>query len=116
MSTAPLLSQLESFLSLTNKREQIISRNMANVDTPGFRTQDMDFGRELSRAMAAPGEGELHVATHTVRGLPERPDGNDVDLDRESLLLAESQLQYQMGTQLMKAQFHQLLTAINGDK
>jgi len=36
------------------------------------------------------------------------------NLDRESTLLAQSQLQFQMGTQLVKSQFHQLLSAING--
>ena len=37
-------------------------------------------------------------------------------MDRESLLLSETQLQYQVGTQLLKQRFHQLLTAINSDK
>jgi flagellar basal-body rod protein FlgB len=47
-----------------------------------------------------------------VEGLPERPDGNNVNVDRESLLLSQTQLQYQMGVQLIKAEFHKLLTAI----
>jgi flagellar basal-body rod protein FlgB len=47
-----------------------------------------------------------------VEGLPERPDGNNVNVDRESMLLAQTQLQYQMGVQLIKSEFHRLLTAI----
>jgi flagellar basal-body rod protein FlgB len=47
-----------------------------------------------------------------VEGLPERPDGNDVNIDRESLVLSQTQLQYQMGVQLIKEEFHRLLTAI----
>ena len=56
----------------------------------------------------------LHRPVVNVKGLLERPDGNNVNLDRESLLLAQTQLQYQMGIQLVKSQFHQLLSAING--
>ena len=118
----PLLSTLETYLKLTNTRAQAISSNMANVDTPGYRTRDINFESELRRATAmAPMEtadntGTVHFApvVREVPGLLERPDGNNVNLDREGLLLAESQLQYQLGVQLNKGQFHQILSAING--
>lgn len=116
MPTMPVTSMLEQFLSLTTKREGMIASNMANVDTPGYRTQDMDFQRELSKAMDQTPGGQLQVTSHTVNGLMQRPDGNDVDMDRESMLLSESQLQFQFGTQLLKHQFHEMLSAINGDK
>jgi flagellar basal-body rod protein FlgB len=44
----------------------------------------------------------------------ERPDGNNVNLDREGLLMAQTQLQYELGIQLIKSDFHQTLSAING--
>lgn len=113
---ANILSQLESYLSVTNQRETVIASNMANIDTPGYRAKDIDFQHELARAMAAPEGAAPTAAVRNVQGLLERPDGNNVDVDRESLELAETQLQYQMGTQLIKDKFHQLLTAINGDE
>ncbi len=113
MSTMPLLSQLEHFLSITNKRETVITANMANIDTPGYKTQDIDFQQALTEAMQHADGPSAHVNVRKVRGLLERPDGNNVDVDRESLLLSETQLQYQLGSQLIKAQFHQLLSAIN---
>ena len=116
MSTPPVLSQLQTFLSLTNRRQSVIASNMANVDTPGYRTQDIRFEQELHKAMTAPETASTSTAAHAVSGLLERPDGNNVDLDRESLLLSESQLQYQLGTQLLKQRFHQLLTAINSNQ
>lgn len=116
MANVSILSQLESYLSLTNQRETVIASNMANVDTPGYRTKDVDFQHELSRAMAAPEGTSPHVAVQDVSGLLERPDGNNVDIDREAMKLSEVQLQYQMGTQLMKDRFHQIMTAINGDE
>ncbi len=119
MATTPLIpSSLERFLSLSSNREQTIASNMANVDTPGYRTRDLNFQHEMARAsMTDMSTGEnvaLQPAVQQVQGLLERPDGNNVNLDRESLLLAQSQLQYQMGIQLVKANFHQLLSAING--
>lgn len=117
-TTPPMLEQLETFLSLTNRRQTVIASNMANIDTPGYRTEDVDFGKEMQKAMQSPdaaAQGSLHVAVHTVPGLMERPDGNNVNMDRESTLLAESQLQYQVATQLLKQRFHQMLAAINSN-
>jgi flagellar basal-body rod protein FlgB len=129
---APLLSTLENYLKLTTSREQTIAANMANVDTPGYRTQDINFQGEMNKAMnlatspsgtfsesIAGDAGSLQNAQFSpivqqVSGLLERPDGNNVSLDREGLLLAQSQLQYQVGVQLVKNHFHQLLSAISG--
>ena len=116
MPNISVSSQLENYLSLTNRRETVIASNMANVDTPGYRTKDIDFQGQLARAMSAQEGSAIAVPVHDVRGLIERPDGNNVDVDRESLLLSEAQLQYQVGTQLMKDRFHQLLSAINGEQ
>lgn len=119
----PLLSTLESYLKLTTAREQAISANMANVDTPGYHTHDIDFQGELNKAIndaeytsSPDGEQTFHLtpAAREVPGLIERPDGNNVSLDREGLLMSETQLQYQIGIQLVKHHFHGILSAING--
>ena len=120
--TTPLLSTLESYLKLTTRREQAISANMANVDTPGYHTRDINFDSELKRAMSGvlsqseDGTGSVQISpvVREVQGLMERPDGNNVSLDREGLLMSETQLQYQIGVQLIKHQFHQILSAISG--
>ena len=113
MPDISVFSQLEQFLSVTNKRETVISANMANIDTPGYQTQDIDFQQALNQAMTHAESETVHVNIRKVRGLLERPDGNNVDMDRESLLLSEAQLQYQLGSQLLKGEFHQMLAAIN---
>jgi len=120
--STPLVSMLESYLKLTTTREQAISANMANADTPGYHTRDIDFESEFKKAMyESPGQSEdgtggvqLHPVVQEVSGLMERPDGNNVNLDREGILMSETQLQYQIGIQLVKHQFHQILSAING--
>ena len=108
-----LPSSLERFLEVTTDREQTIAANMANVDTPGYHTKDVNFKQALMQA-GDNSAAQLTPVVSEVSGLMERPDGNNVNLDRESMLLAQSQLQFQMGTQMVKAQFHQLLSAING--
>jgi flagellar basal-body rod protein FlgB len=121
-SATPLIPTLETYLKLTESREKAISQNMANVDTPGYRTRDINFEGELNKAMHGlmsqsdyeGGTAQITPVVQEVPGLLERPDGNNVNLDREGLLMSETQLQYQIGIQLVKHQFHELLSAING--
>lgn len=113
MLSNPHLQFLERFLNVTVNRHAIVTRNMANIDTPGYRTQDLDFRSELERATATPGQIQLSSVVRPVPGLLERPDGNNVNLDRESLLLAETQMQYRLGIQFVRTEIHRLLNAIN---
>lgn len=108
----PMLQVLEKFLNLTSQRHQLITANMANIDTPGYQTRDVDFRNELVRAIDSGDESVTPVA-HVVRNLMQRPDGNNVSLDREGLLLAETQMQFNLGVQLVKQEFSTLMTAIN---
>jgi flagellar basal-body rod protein FlgB len=97
---------------VTSDRQQLIASNIANVDTPGYHTRDINFQSAMQQATDEDNDVQLMPASSEVEGLPERPDGNNVNIDRESLLLGEAQLQYQMGVQLIKAEFHRLLIAI----
>ncbi len=117
----PMVAALGRFLDVDVARLKLITSNLANVDTPGFRTSDLDFRAELARASAqASGsvEGNLSSAGYApivrrVRGLLERPDGNNVSVERESLLLAETQMKFNLGVQLLKDEFHTVSQAIN---
>jgi flagellar basal-body rod protein FlgB len=112
MANVSLMQQLQGYLEITNQRQQTIAANMANVDTPGYHTQDIDFQKALQHAVVEGKDASATPASIEVQGLNERPDGNNVNIDRESMLLSQTQLQYQMGVQLIKAEFHKLLTAI----
>jgi len=111
MANVPMLQQLSSYLELTNQRQQLIVSNMANVDTPGYHTKDLDFQGAMQEVVDR-GTVKMDPTSLEVEGLPERPDGNNVNIDRESLLLSQTQLQYQIGVQLVKEEFHKLLTVI----
>jgi flagellar basal-body rod protein FlgB len=105
---------LSRFLDAASARHNVITTNIANVDTPSFKTRDVDF-RSMLRSSVAGNEFDVSVRPRTreVEGLMERPDGNNVSLERESLLLAQTQLQFRTGVQLMRAEFRRLLSAIN---
>jgi flagellar basal-body rod protein FlgB len=111
MADVSMLQRLQGYLQLTNERQQLIVSNMANVDTPGYHTKDVNFQSAMQHVMQG-SEANVSPAALEVENLPRRMDGNNVNIDRESLLLSQSQLQYQLGVQLVKSEFHKLYTAI----
>ena len=121
MIATPMTDALGRFLDVDVARYKLVAGNLANIDTPGYRTRDLDFHSELRRAAAEEnGNGEglqqtasFHPVARQVRGLMERPDGNNVSVERESLLLAEAQMKFNLGIQLLKDQFHTISMAIN---
>ena len=116
MANNNLIPSLETYLHLTESRQRTLTANVANVDTPGYHAKDIDFQGELKKAMNAAYQStaQMTPAVNEEQGLLERPDGNNVDIDREGMLMAQTQLQFQMGVQLIKHEFHQILSAING--
>ena len=112
MTTTPLMQLLQGYLKVTADRQQLVASNIANIDTPGYHTKDVDFQTAMQQALNQGSSLRVSATSREVEGLPERPDGNNVNIDRESLLLSQTQLQYQMGVQLIKSEFHRLLTAI----
>ena len=112
MSDISMLQQLQGYLKSPISASNMIASNMANVDTPGYHTQGHNFQAAMQQVVNEGTVCSMQPASREVEGLPERPDGNNVNIDRESLLLSQTQLQYQMGVQLIKAEFHRLLTAI----
>jgi len=114
MIDTPNMERLSQLLDLTTARHQQITSNIANVDTPGYHTRDVNFAAELQRAQNGLQLVSTGPQVTEVRGLLERPDGNNVSVEREGLLMAQTQLQFNAGVQLLKLEFHRLSTAING--
>jgi flagellar basal-body rod protein FlgB len=112
----PTMQRLEHFLDLVTFRHELVSSNLANVDTPGYRTQDIDFESEMRRAEQRLEGAEVSPHVQEVKGLIERPDGNNVSLERETMSLARVQLQYRAGVELLRNEIHTLQSAINEGK
>jgi flagellar basal-body rod protein FlgB len=97
-------------MDLLSARQKLVASNIANADTPGYQTQDIDFQSEFRSAVGGP------PRLQEVVGLPVKNDGNNVSLDREARLLAENALRFQLTSQLMKSQIRQVRSAIQEGK
>jgi flagellar basal-body rod protein FlgB len=115
--TTPLADQLTRYMDLAAAQLKATATNMANVDTPGFRTVGFDFEAEMRRALRGqgmPGESAA-PQLQQVDGLLARPDGNNVSMDREGLAMAEAQLKFRTGVELAKREYTRVMDAIHAD-
>lgn len=114
--TTPLSDALGRYLDLASDQMKLTAANMANVDTPGYRTQGFNFEQEFARQMQQPVDADAaDVRVQAVDGLVSRPDGNNVSMDREGMQLAKSQLQFRMGVALWKSEYSQVMSAIHAE-
>ena len=104
----PLDARLERYMDLLSSRQKLVASNIANVDTPGYLTQDIDFQAEFESALNSPPHPQA------VEGLAVRNDGNNVSIDRESRLLAENALRFQAASSLLHSQIQMVRAAIKG--
>lgn len=114
--TSPMAEALGRFLDLASDQLKLTAGNMANVDTPGYKTMGFDFEQEFARQLNAVPTAlasSLALQPSAVEGLVARPDGNNVAMDREGLELAKSQLRFKMGVDLLKGEFAQVMSAIH---
>ncbi|HVJ07606.1 MAG TPA: flagellar basal body rod protein FlgB [Acidisarcina sp.] len=121
--TTPLSDQLGKYLDLSSLQLKLTAENMANVDTPRYRAKGIDFASEMQRSMSealAAREGGSTAASEpvvrNVDGLLERPDGNNISMDREGLNMAEAQLRFRTGVELLRREFTRVQSAIQSDK
>jgi flagellar basal-body rod protein FlgB len=101
---------LHSALDGLAERQRAIADNVANLQTPGYRAQRVQFEDALTQAVAH-GSG---AATATVsRSLePTRTDGNNVNLDTETLSNVDTNLRYELATQAVTAGLSQIRAAM----
>src|SRR5262249_14258866 len=102
-----LSERLERYMDVLSARQKLVASNIANADTPGYRTVDVDFQSELANVMGG-SPRQVEVA-----GLPVKNDGNNVSLDREARLLAENALRFNLATNLMRSQIKLVRSAIH---
>jgi flagellar basal-body rod protein FlgB len=111
----PTSPRYEQYLDLLAQRQKLSAANIANLDTPGYRTKDIDFQFEFMSAMdadpAAKGAAPARVIEPT--NLTVKNDGNNVSLDREARLLAENALRFNFVSNLLKGEMRMLKKAID---
>jgi len=101
-----LSDNLEHYMDLLSARQKVVASNIANADTPGYKTKDIDFQSEF-RAAAGGAPESFEVA-----GLPVKNDGNNVSLDRESRLLAENDMRFNLASNLLRSEVQSIRAAL----
>ncbi|MGN8245022.1 flagellar basal body rod protein FlgB [Cellulomonas soli] len=103
-------SALNSALDGLALRQRVIADNIANVQTPNYHARRVAFEEELTRAVS---QGSGSVTATVARSLePTREDGNNVNLDTETLLNVDTNLRYQLATQAVSGTYSSLRTAM----
>ena len=106
-----MTAHLSHYLDLLSQRQKLVTSNIANADTPGYRTQDIDFQLEFMSAV-----NNQQALANPVEGLAEKPDGNNVSMDREARLLAENAIRFNLASTLVRNQFKSIRAAIEEGK
>jgi flagellar basal-body rod protein FlgB len=123
------MNTMERFMDLAARRQTLIAGNIANVDTPGYRTVDINFEQELETAVEAEGlsmtvtnsrhiprkvdiQGQAQGTAQEVKGLTLRNDLNNVSIDREMAEMSTNALKFSTVAQLIAGKFRTLKSAI----
>ncbi len=121
MTLAPSLfdatmSQLTYGLNGLSQRQQLISNNLANIDTPGYLTHDIAFEQQLLQVMNNPLSNAAAPAElpqpYTRNDLQVRNDGNNVDINQQMTELTSTSVSYQAEVNLINSKFTMLTTAL----
>ncbi len=116
------ISRLEQALNRSSLTQKVIAQNIANVDTPNYKAQEVTFGSALSNSLQAlrtdPRQFEFsNSATPQIVTNPNatmQNNGNTVDIDKEMVNLANNQLNYQAYVEAISRKFNQYNTVLGG--
>lgn len=93
------------------QRQTLLTNNIANADTPGYKREDVNFQATLQSAIAGEQSLESVVFTPESSSQVVSPNGTGVSVDQESALLAENGLDYETLSQMLGAENTTLLAA-----
>ncbi len=124
------IAVLQKSLDLRAQNQQVIAGNIANAETPGYSARKLKFEENLRKAITTPeiarrntnakhfpiGSGGISAVQGTIsKEVNTSPigDGNTVSIDDEMFDLAENQLLYEAGSQILKKKFSMLKFAVS---
>ncbi len=126
-----IMSALGRQLTVAVAKQSVAASNLANLDTPNYRTREVSFDEALSQAHARRREARRHPARSSHRsagrritarqlqdadGLPTRRDGNNVQLDRELLQMTRAAGDFTAAQTALSAKFRLVRYAISESK
>ena len=116
----PILRELSEYLDLAAYRQTLISSNLANIDTPGYRSKALSFENALRQSL----EDQVlqMVRTNSEHMAPDEPaqeirspevvETGQVDLDAQMVALTKNSIEYQHMVGILNKKFTMLKTAI----
>ncbi len=121
------INAMEAYMTRLSQRQQIVASNLANIDTPGYKTKDISFHATMQELLAEnsgglkterpehnPGMIQVfpQVQAFEVQGLPARVDQNNVDIDKEMLKLSQTSFSYSLISQMLRGKFRTIASSI----
>ncbi len=113
----PQADLLIRLLDVASLRHRLISQNLANVNTPGYRQLEVSFEDAFAKALSKKGDSSaVRITPRIVEGHdnPVRQDGNTVDLDREVGSLNKNSVMYGTTIQMLMSRINMMRSAITG--
>ena len=130
LPNVPLLSMLRTRMTWLNQRQDVLSQNVANADTPRFVARDLkplNF-KDATRAPEFRSAGTLavtnprHIAIRPdalssfneveTRDVESNPNGNSVSLEQEMIKVSDTQMQFRAAANLYSKAMNMMRTAI----
>ena len=108
----PHSQNLAKALDRTTVRHGLLTNNLANINTPGYKRRDVEFGIALEQEMNSGLRGTTPDGEDKVTQGSMRLDGNSAVLEQEMMGIAETELRYQALTELTSRYFRGLRDAI----
>ena len=105
-------------MDATVLRHEALAANIANFETPGYKRVDLppNFNDEFAARLRAghPDKNPPPVLTEDRDAISQRPDGNNIDLDKELLSMSGNSMQFETLSEFVSAWLRQLRLAITG--
>lgn len=111
----PHLNNIQRALGKATERQSLLTANLANLNTPGYKRKDLDFNIILDDSLHGPSTISQWANQHGERsasGTSLRQDGNNVDLEREVFAIAETEQRYQVLSEMAISYFSNLKSVI----
>ncbi|HVZ27147.1 MAG TPA: flagellar basal body rod protein FlgB [Rhizomicrobium sp.] len=131
ITSVPLMTMLREKMSWLNRRQDILTENVANADTPAFTARDLkpiDFAQELrnesqpshnARQLSVTDPRHISLSKNStqfedyeVHDAEANPNGNSVSLEQEMIKVSDTQAQFQAATNLYAKTITMMKTAI----
>ncbi|MCX5634425.1 MAG: flagellar basal body rod protein FlgB [Planctomycetota bacterium] len=114
--TNEIIGMLESGIRAENLRQKVISNNVANLETPGYRRQAVKFEELLSKAMESPGKtglDEIEAEVYQPNETPVKSNGNDVSWEGEVGEMVKNSLRHKAYVRILNKKYQQMQAAMD---